>query len=36
MTGAWSWRLTSNQCRDQENMDLYIHSLILLQGIVLN
>jgi hypothetical protein len=24
--GAWSWPLTSNQCRGQQNVDLYIHS----------
>jgi hypothetical protein len=23
--GAWSWPLTSNQCRGQANIDLYIH-----------
>jgi hypothetical protein len=25
--GAWSWPLTSNYCRGQENMELYIHFL---------
>jgi hypothetical protein len=25
--GAWSWPLTSNKCRNQEYMDLHIHSL---------
>jgi hypothetical protein len=34
--GAWSGPLTSSQCRHQENVDLYIHSPILLHGIVLN
>jgi hypothetical protein len=24
--GVWSWPLTSNYCRGQENVDLYIHS----------
>jgi hypothetical protein len=24
--GSWSWPLTSNKCRGQENVDLYIHS----------
>jgi hypothetical protein len=24
--GAWSWPLTSNWCRGQANLDLYIHS----------
>jgi hypothetical protein len=24
--GAWSWPLTFNQCRGQDNVDLYIHS----------
>jgi hypothetical protein len=24
--GAWSWPLTSNECRGKENVDLYIHS----------
>jgi hypothetical protein len=24
--GAWSWPLTSNWCRGQENVDIYIHS----------
>jgi hypothetical protein len=34
--GAWSWPLTSNSCRGQENVDLYIHSPIRLHGVVLN
>jgi hypothetical protein len=34
--GAWSWPLTSNYCRGQENVDLYILSPIRLHGIVLN
>jgi hypothetical protein len=34
--GTWSWPLTSNQCRDQENVKLYIHSPIHLHGVVLN
>jgi hypothetical protein len=34
--GAWSWPLTSKQCRRQENADLYIHSPIRLPGVVLN
>jgi hypothetical protein len=34
--GAWNWSLTSNECRGQENVDLYIHSLICLHVIVLN
>jgi hypothetical protein len=33
--GAWSWPLTSSQCRSQENVDLYIHSSIRPHGIVL-
>jgi hypothetical protein len=28
--------LTSNSCRGQENMDLYIHSPIRFHGVVLN
>jgi hypothetical protein len=24
--GAWSWQLTSSQCRGQENVNLYMHS----------
>jgi hypothetical protein len=35
-TGAWSWPLTSNCCRGQENVDLYIHSPIRLHGVMLN
>jgi hypothetical protein len=34
--GAWSWPLTSNYCLGQENVDLYIHSLTRLHGLVLN
>jgi hypothetical protein len=34
--GAWSWQLTSNYCRGQENVNLYIHSPISLHGVVLN
>jgi hypothetical protein len=35
---AWalSWPLTSNQCRDQENVGLYIHSPTSLYGVLLN
>jgi hypothetical protein len=33
--GAWSWPLTSNSCRGQENVDLYINSPIRLHGVVL-
>jgi hypothetical protein len=33
---AWSWPLTSNYCRGQENVDLYIHTPIHLHGVVLN
>jgi hypothetical protein len=33
--GAWSWPLTSNKWRGQENVDLYIHSLLSLHGVVL-
>jgi hypothetical protein len=33
--GAWSWPLTFNLCRGQENVDLYIHSPIRLHGVVL-
>jgi hypothetical protein len=32
--GAWSWAFTSNWCRCQENVDLYIHSPTSLHGIV--
>jgi hypothetical protein len=35
-TGAWSWPFTSNYCRDQENVDLYIQSSIRLHGVALN
>jgi hypothetical protein len=34
--GAWSWPLTSNQCRDQENVDLYIYCPTRLHGVVLH
>jgi hypothetical protein len=34
--GAWSWPLTSNKCRGQENVDLHIHYPIRLHGVVLN
>jgi hypothetical protein len=34
--GAWSWPLTSNQCRGEECVKLYIHSPISLHGAVLN
>jgi hypothetical protein len=34
--GAWSWPLTSNYSRGQENVDIYIHSPIYLHGGVLN
>jgi hypothetical protein len=34
--GAWSWPHTSNYCRGQENMDLYIHSPIRHHGVMLN
>jgi hypothetical protein len=33
---AWSWPLISTSCRGQETVDLYIHSLIRLNGTVLN
>jgi hypothetical protein len=33
---AWTWPLTSNYCRGQENADLYNHSPIHLHGVVLN
>jgi hypothetical protein len=33
---AWRWPFTSNYCRGQENMDLYIHSPTRLHGVVLN
>jgi hypothetical protein len=32
--GVWSWPLTSNKCRGQENVDLYIQSPIRHHGIV--
>jgi hypothetical protein len=34
--GAWSRPLTSNYCRGQENVDLYIQSPVRLHGVVLN
>jgi hypothetical protein len=34
--GTWSWPLTSDWCRGQENVKLYVHSPIRLHGIVLN
>jgi hypothetical protein len=34
--GAWSWPLTSSQRWGQENVDLYIHSPIRVDGILLN
>jgi hypothetical protein len=34
--GAWSWIFTSIKCRDQENVNLCIHSPIRLHGVVLN
>jgi hypothetical protein len=34
--GAWSWALTFNQCRGQENINLYIHSSIHFHGVVLS
>jgi hypothetical protein len=33
---AWSWSLTSRQCRGQENVDLYINSAICLHNVMLN
>jgi hypothetical protein len=33
---AWIWSFTSNCCRGEENVNLYIHSPIHLHGIVLN
>jgi hypothetical protein len=32
---AWSWPPTSNQCRSQENLDLYIHSPIRLHCVAI-
>jgi hypothetical protein len=32
----WSWPLTSNYCRGQENVNLYIYFPIRLHGVVLN
>jgi hypothetical protein len=34
--GAWSWLLTSNCCRGQENVDLYFYSPIRPHGVVLS
>jgi hypothetical protein len=34
--GAWRWPLTTNLCRGEEYVDLYIHSPIRLHGVVLN
>jgi hypothetical protein len=34
--GEWSWPLTSNQCRGQEKVDLYIDSPKRLHGVVFN
>jgi hypothetical protein len=34
--GALTWPITSNRCRGQENVGLYIHSPIRLHGVVLN
>jgi hypothetical protein len=34
--GAWSWPLTSIQCRGQECVELYLHSSIRLHGVVLS
>jgi hypothetical protein len=33
--GTWSWPLTSNQCRCQEYVDLYIHSPVRIHGVML-
>jgi hypothetical protein len=33
---TWSWSLTSNYCRGQENLDIYIHSPIRLHGLMLS
>jgi hypothetical protein len=33
---TWSWSLTSNWCHDQEYVDLYIHSAICFNRVVLN
>jgi hypothetical protein len=35
-TGEWSWTLTSNKCRGQENVDLYINFPKRLHGVVPN
>jgi hypothetical protein len=35
-SGAWSWTLTSNQCRGEENVDLYIHFPLHLNRVLLN
>jgi hypothetical protein len=34
--GAWCWPHSSNLCRGQENLDLYIYSPIRLHSVVLN
>jgi hypothetical protein len=34
--GAWSWPLTSVQCRGQEYVELYVHSPNTLNGVVLS
>jgi hypothetical protein len=34
--GEWICPLTTNYCRDQENLDLYIHFPILFHGVVLS
>jgi hypothetical protein len=33
---AWSWPLACNQCPDQENVDVYIHSAIHHHGVLLS
>jgi hypothetical protein len=33
---SWSWSLTSKQCRNQEDVGLYINSLIRLDGVMLS
>jgi hypothetical protein len=35
-TGAWSWPLTSIWCRGQEWVELYLHSPVRLNGVVLS
>jgi hypothetical protein len=34
--GAWNWPLTPTTAKEQEYMDLYIHSPIRFHGVVLN